>query len=264
MCEAGNGRVARARGVNGRDIGRLCAERTAIVEANGTGGTHRHDDPGDIGEAGIGGKRGAELVHIVGGKARAQKAVDLGQVRLDQLGLNFGLKGGLERGARGIEQHLGAGVLGNARNLGIVVCLDTAGQRTRDGDDVGLARKLGKLGGKGIELLGGNRRAALEQLGLVAGVEDVEANTSLALDGHKVVVNTVGVHELSHVGAHMAAEQTGRHNVVAQLTQHTGHVEALAAGGLFGRHTVDVVDNELIELIARIDRRVHRNGEDHF
>ena len=95
-------------------------------------------------------------------------------------------------------------------------------------------------------------------------MEDVEANASLALDGHKVVFNTVGVHELSHVGAHVAAEQTGCHNVVAQLTQHTGHVEALAASGLFGRHTVNVVDNELIELIARIDRRVHRNGEDHF
>ena len=95
-------------------------------------------------------------------------------------------------------------------------------------------------------------------------MEDVEANASLALDGHKVVFNTVGVHELSHVGAHVAAEQTCCHNVVAQLTQHTGHVEALAASGLFGRHTVDVVDNELIELIARIDRRVHRNGEDHF
>ena len=95
-------------------------------------------------------------------------------------------------------------------------------------------------------------------------MKDIEADAGLALDGHKVVVNTVGVHELGHVSAHVAAEQTGCHDVVAQLTQHTGHVEALAAGGLFGRHTVDVVDNELIELIARIDRRVHRNGEDHF
>ena len=51
---------------------------------------------------------------------------------------------------------------------------------------------------------------------------------------------------------------------IAQLPQHPGHVEALAAGGQFARHTVAVVDNELIELIARIDRRVHRNGEDHF
>ena len=234
------------------------------MEAHGAGSAHGHDDPGDIGEAGVRGERGAKFVHIVGGKARAQKAVNLGQVRLDQLGLNFGLKGGLERSTRGIEQHLGTGVLGNARDLGIVVCLDTAGQRTRDGDDVGLARKLGKLGGKGIELLGGNCRAALEQLGLVAGMKDIEADAGLALDGHKVVVNTVGVHELSHVSAHVAAEQTGCHDVVAQLTQHTGHVEALATGGLFGRHTVDVVDNELIELIARIDRRVHRNGEDHF
>ena len=95
-------------------------------------------------------------------------------------------------------------------------------------------------------------------------MEDVEANTGLALDGHKVVVNAVGIHELGHVGAHVAAEQTGCHNVVTQLTQDAGHVKALAAGGLFGRHAVDVVDNELIELIARIDRRVHRNGEDHF
>ena len=192
------------------------------------------------------------------------KAVNFGQVRLNKLRLDLGLERSLERGARGIEQHLGAGVLCNARDLGVVVRLDAAGQRTRDGNDIGLARKLGELSGKGIEFLGGNCRATLEQLGLVAGVEDVEANASLALDGHKVVVNTVGVHELSHVGAHVAAEQTGCHNVVAQLTQHTGHVEALAASGLFGRHAVDVVDNELIELIARIDRRVHRNGEDHF
>ena len=66
-------------------------------------------------------------------------------------------------------------------------------------------------------------------------MEDVEANTSLALDGYKIILNAVGIHELSHVGAHVATEQTGRHNVVAQLTQHTGHVEALAASGLFGR-----------------------------
>lgn len=95
-------------------------------------------------------------------------------------------------------------------------------------------------------------------------MKDVEANTSLALDGYKIILNAVGIHELGHVGAHVAAEQTGCHNVVAQLIQDAGHVKALAAGGLFGRHAVDVVDNELIELIARIDRRVHRNGEDHF
>ena len=49
MREACDSGVTRARGVNGRDIGRLCAERTAIVEANGAGSTHGHDDPGDIG-----------------------------------------------------------------------------------------------------------------------------------------------------------------------------------------------------------------------
>ena len=95
-------------------------------------------------------------------------------------------------------------------------------------------------------------------------MKDIEADAGLTLDGHKIILNAVGIHELGHVGAHMAAEQTGCHNVVAQLTQDAGHVKTLAAGGLFGRHAVDVVDNELIELIARIDRRVHRNGEDHF
>ena len=234
------------------------------METNGAGSAHRYDDPGDIGEAGVRGERGTELVHIVGGKARAQKAVNFGQVRLNQLRLDLGLERSLERGARGIEQHLGAGVLCNARDLSVVVRLDAAGQRTRDGNDIGLARKLGELGGKGIELLGGNRRAALEQLGLVAGVEDVETNASLALDGHKIILNAVSIHELGHIGAHMTTKQAGCHDIVAQLAQDAGHVEALTAGGLFGRHAVDVVDNELIELIARIDGRVHRNGEDHF
>ena len=62
----------------------------------------------------------------------------------------------------------------------------------------------------------------------------------------------------------MTTKQAGCHNVVAQLAQDAGNVKALAAGGLFGCHAVDVVDDEFIELIARIDRRVHRNGEDHF
>ena len=53
MRKASDSGVTRARGVNGRDIGRLCAERTAIVEANGAGSAHGHDDPGNIGEAGI-------------------------------------------------------------------------------------------------------------------------------------------------------------------------------------------------------------------
>ena len=61
----------------------------------------------------------------------------------------------------------------------------------------------------------------------------------------------------------MAAEQTGCHNVVAQLTKDAGYVKALAAGGLFGRHTVHVVDDQLVELIARINRRVHGNGQNH-
>ena len=37
MCEAGNGRIARARSVNGGDIGGLGAERTAVMETNGAG-----------------------------------------------------------------------------------------------------------------------------------------------------------------------------------------------------------------------------------
>ena len=95
-------------------------------------------------------------------------------------------------------------------------------------------------------------------------MEDIQADAGLAGDGYKIVLDAVGIHELRHVGAHVTAEQTGSNNIVAQLAQDTGHVEALAAGGLFGRHAVDVVDNKLVELIARIDGRIHRNGEDHF
>ena len=95
-------------------------------------------------------------------------------------------------------------------------------------------------------------------------MKDIETDASLALDGHKIILNAVGIHELGHIGAHMTTKQAGCHNIVAQLTKDAGYVKALAAGGLFGRHTVYVVNDELIELIARIDGRVHRNGEDHF
>ena len=93
MCEAGNGRIARARSVNGGD------------SRGSWRGTHGHcgsqlsrqrpwirRPEGIVGEAGVRGERGTELVHIVGGKARAQKAVNFGQVRLNQLGLDLGLE----------------------------------------------------------------------------------------------------------------------------------------------------------------------------
>ena len=61
----------------------------------------------------------------------------------------------------------------------------------------------------------------------------------------------------------MTAKQAGREHVVAQLQQHATHVKTLAASGLFGRHAVNIVDDQLIELIARINRRVHGNGQNH-
>ena len=94
-------------------------------------------------------------------------------------------------------------------------------------------------------------------------MQNIQANARLTGDGHKVVLDAVGIHKLGHIGTHVAAEQTGREHIVAQLQQHTAHVETLAAGSLFGRHAVNVVDNQLVELIARIDRRVHGNGQNH-
>ena len=95
-------------------------------------------------------------------------------------------------------------------------------------------------------------------------MQDIQADACLASDGHKVVLDAIGIHELGHIGTHVTAEQTGREHIVAQLQQHTAHVEALAASGLFGRHTVNIVDDQLIELIARINRRVHGNGQNHI
>ena len=95
-------------------------------------------------------------------------------------------------------------------------------------------------------------------------MQNIQANTRLTGDGHKVVLDAVGIHKLGHIGTHVAAEQAGREHIVAQLQQHTAHVETLAASGLFGRHTVNIVDDQLVELIARIDRRVHGNGQNHI
>ena len=40
-------------------------------------------------------------------------------------------------------------------------------------------------------------------------------------------------------------------------------VRALPASGLFGCYAVNVIDDQLVELIARINRRVHSNGQNH-
>lgn len=94
-------------------------------------------------------------------------------------------------------------------------------------------------------------------------MQNIQANARLTGDGHKVILDTIGIHELGHIGTHVPAKQAGCKYVVAQLQQHAAHVEALAASGLFGRHAVNIVDDQLVELIARIDRRVHGNGQNH-
>ena len=263
MRKAGDGRVAGTRRVHSRNRGRLGAERAALMEAHRTGSPHRNDNPGDTGKAVIGGKRLAQGIDIIGRKGRTQQAVNLGQVGLYELRLSVRLQRGLQRCTRGVEQHLGARLLGDLDELGIVAGIDATRQRARKRHNVRLRCKLGELGRKGIELGGSDLRAALQQLGLIALVQDIQANARLTGDGHKVVLDAVGIHKLGHIGTHVAAEQTGREHIVAQLQQHTAHVEALAASGLFGRHAVHVVDNQLVELIARIDRRVHGNGQNH-
>ena len=72
---------------------------------------------GDAFDEAVGGKRLAQRVDVVGGKGRAQQAVDLGQVGLHELGLGVGLKCSLQRCARGVEQNLGARLLGNLDQL---------------------------------------------------------------------------------------------------------------------------------------------------
>ena len=94
-------------------------------------------------------------------------------------------------------------------------------------------------------------------------MQDIQADARLTGNRHKVVLDAVGIHKLGHIGTHVAAEQAGREHVVTQLQQHATHVEALAASGLFGCHTVNIVDDQLVELIARINRRVHGNGQNH-
>ena len=58
MREACDSGVTRARGVNGRDIGRLCAERTAIVEALRLDST----DAGSLAVIGVGGHTTAQTL----------------------------------------------------------------------------------------------------------------------------------------------------------------------------------------------------------
>ena len=75
--------------------------------------------------------------------------------------------------------------------------------------------------------------------------------------------DAIVVHTISQESTHVSTQQTGSYNIVAQLTKHTAHVQALAAGSLLRHDTVHIVHNQMIDRITRIDRRVHRNGENH-
>ena len=148
-------------------------------------------------------------------------------------------------------------------HAGVEVRGDALGQGAGDGHAVGLGDELGELGGEGSELLRRDLGAALEQLGLIALMQDVQADAGLAGDGREVVLDAVGIHEGAHVGAHVATEQAGRHDVIAELAQDAAHVQALAARGLLGGDAVDVVDDQLVELIRGVDCGVHGYGQNH-
>ena len=107
--------------------------------------------------------------------------------------------------------------------------IDATRQRARKRHAVRLRCKLGKLGRKGLELGRGDLRAALQKLGLIALVQDIQANARLTGDGNKVVLDAIGIHKLGHIGTHVADEPTGREHLVTQLQPHATHVEDLAA-----------------------------------
>ena len=117
MCEAGNGRIARARSVNGGDIGVFARNARPLWKPTEPAA------PMDTTTQGISEKRASEasaerssstssVVKLV--PRRPLISVRLG---LTSSGLTSDLSAASSEGARGIEQHLGAGVLCNARDL---------------------------------------------------------------------------------------------------------------------------------------------------
>ena len=261
--EAGDGGVARAGGVHGLDRRGGRAVRAALVERDGSGGAHAHDHPGDAREALVGAQGLLQARQVVGGERGAEQVVDLGEVGLDERGLRIGGERGVQRGTRGVQQHGDAGRRSGRDHARVAVGRDALGQGAGDGHAVGLHHELPEPGEERRELVGGDLRAALEQLGLVALVQDADADTRLARDRGEVVGDAVGVHEVAHVSAHVAAEQAGREDIVAELEQDAAHVEALSARGLFRGHAVHVVDGQAIEMVRGVDRGIHGDGEDH-
>ena len=98
------------------------------------------------------------------------------------------------------------------------------GQAAGDGHAVGLLDQLGIIGEKCLKLLGRDLGAALEQLGLVAVVEDGDAGTALARDGREAVRDVVGVHQAAEVRARMSTKEARRKHVIAQLNEHAADV----------------------------------------
>ena len=94
-------------------------------------------------------------------------------------------------------------------------------------------------------------------------MEHRDANAALARDGREVVRDMVVRHAIGKKLAHVAAEQTRGEHVVAQLHEHAAHVEALAARSLLGHDAVHVIDHQVVDVVRRVDGRVHRYRENH-
>ena len=159
-----------------------------------------------------------------------------------------------------------AGVASSRDRLGVEVVVDVARQRAGEHDELGVLRQVAQLLEQRVELLGGDRRPPLVDLGVRAAgrVDDRGRRARLALDVDEVVEDRLARQRLDDARAGRTADEPGRDDGHAERLQRARDVDALAAGERdAGARAVPLPPLEVRDGQRPVDRRVECDGDDH-
>ena len=177
-----------------------------------------------------------------------------------------GADAGQHRLALGVEHDGDAAAAEVGDQARVEVVAGAGRQRAGEHADLGAAGQVADPLEELLDLLRADRRAALVDLGLLAGgrVDHREVDPRLGGDPGEVGQHRLFAQLFEHPGPGRAADEAGGDHRAAEQAQGAGDVDALAAGdGAALDRPVAAAEAEVRHRDGAVDRRVERHGEDH-